>query len=253
MKDTSQHITNRYGLRLFVRTFIQPHAGGLVFIAHGLSDNHATPNMLMLRETFLSLGYSVVVWDATNSSWGQSEGRYEDATFTKHYHDLEDIISWSKSQPWRRHRFTLAGYSLGGIAVGTYASRHSHQVDKLVLLAPVVSGEYLRRAIPWPILAYWRLKGSITQSRKYRKRYSWELIRDGLNYDLINWAEHLTMPVLMIGASRDTYIRPKFLRRLCQAIPHDNKRLVIIPRTGHRFLKARMHVQPVVEEWIKGP
>lgn len=252
MQDTSQHIINRHGLKLFVRTFIPSRSEGLVFIAHGLSDNHDTPNMRTLRRAFEDRNYSIVVWDATHSSWGQSEGRSEDANFTRHYHDLEDVIAWARSQKWHQKTYALAGYSLGGIAAGTYAARHSKQVNNLVLVAPVVSGAYLRRAIPFPIRLLWRLRGSIVQPGRYRKRYSWDFIVDGLDYDLTLMAQHLTMPTLIIGARRDIFIKPITLQLLFEAMASQDKKLELIKKAGHRFAKYQEVVYGEVSSWLQG-
>jgi pimeloyl-ACP methyl ester carboxylesterase len=250
VQDTSQHIINRHGLRLFVRTFIQDSPKGLIYFSHGLSDNHATPVMLAIRQTLLAAGYSLVVWDATHSSWGQSEGNYIHATFTKHYQDMEDIIKWSQQQAWFQRPFSVGGYSMGGTAAGTYAARHARDIGQALLIAPVVSGAELKKVIPAPIRWYWRWRGHILQSRANQKRYSWQLIQDGLSYDLVVMAEQLTMPVLIVGARRDGYIRPKTLRRLYQAIPHGRKQLQIIPKTSHRFSDTKPGLQRVVGDWL---
>jgi pimeloyl-ACP methyl ester carboxylesterase len=251
VKDTSQHITNRHGLRLFVRSFIQDSSKGLIFVSHGLSDNHATPVMLALREAILGAGYSLVVWDTTHSSWGQSEGNYIHATFTNHYHDMEDVVDWGRHQPWFSAPYGVGGYSMGGTAAGSFAARHRREIDQVLLIAPVVSGTELKKVIPAPIRWYWRWRGQILQSRANQKRYSWQLIEDGLNYDLVGVAEHLTMPALIVGAQSDGYVRPKTLQRLHESIPHHRKRLVIIPKTGHRFEHTKPQLKQTVSDWLE--
>jgi pimeloyl-ACP methyl ester carboxylesterase len=260
-------ITNRHGLQVFVK-LVEPagEARGNVYLAHGFSDVHDTPHMRALTAAWVRAGYNVVVWDATHS-WGRSEGSSELASFYHHHEDLEDVIDWSRGEPWYRERFALCGHSLGGMVAGTYAAAHAAAVERLVLVSPVVSGPALKRRVPWPVQAWWRWRGEVGGSGTRLARWGvsrsgWEFMRSGWAYDLLRSAHRLTMPVLIVGAARDVLIPPRLLRRLFRRLPGEvargggalgeSKRLVIVPGARHGFDREweMERLGEVVGEWL---
>lgn len=245
-------ITNRHGLKVFIKLLMVPGSERNAYLAHGFSDVHDTAHMRALTRAFVRAGYNVIVWDATHS-WGRSEGSSEKASFYHHHEDLEDVVEWSKSQPWYRERFVLAGHSLGGMVAGTYAAAHSRQVERLALVSPVVSGPALKRWIPLPVRGWWRWRGAVSARRWRINRYSWELMRSVWAYDLLKSAHRLTMPVLIVSAGRDWLIPPRLMRRLYRAVVSNEKQLEIVPGARHGFDAdwEMKRLQVVVGEWLR--
>ena len=64
---------------------------GLAFVMHGLGGFKEQPHVETLAAAFKEKGYTVVRFDTTNTL-GESEGKYEDATVTNYYEDLEFTI-----------------------------------------------------------------------------------------------------------------------------------------------------------------
>lgn len=251
-KEEFPVITNRHGLKVFVKLLLVPEARGNVYLVHGHSDVHDTPHMRAQTAAWVGAGYNVIVWDATHS-WGRSEGVSEEASFYYHHEDLEDVVSWSRIQPWYRERFALAGHSLGGMVAGTYAAAHAEQIERLVLVVPVVSGPRLRRRIPWPVRAWWRWRGTLAVPRWGVSRAGWEFMRSSWSYDLLRSAHRLTMPVLIVGAGLDVFIPPRLLRRLHRHIASADRRLWIVRRAHHNFDRPweMERLRKVVAEWLK--
>jgi pimeloyl-ACP methyl ester carboxylesterase len=229
----STHI-NRHGLKMFIKVIEPPEVRGNAYLVHGFRDVHDAGHMRALTAAYVTAGYRVVVWDATHS-WGRSEGSSEQATFYHHYEDLEDVMEWSKGQPWYMERFVLAGHSLGGMMAGTYAAAHAENVVSLVLVAPVVSGPALRRRIPGVVRWWWRRRGEVRLPRSRAARASWEFMRSSWAYDLLKVANRLSMPVLIVAAGRDFIVPPRLMRRLFRAVPHGQKQLEIVPGALHGF------------------
>src|SRR6266498_4249115 len=133
-------IKNRKGQTIVVLLEKAENSKGLAFVMHGLSGNKEQPHIVKFAEAFKEKGLTVVRFDTTNT-FGESDGKYEDATVTNYYEDLEDVISWAKTQPWYRAPFYLAGHSLGGISTVVYAEKHPEEIKGLAPISTVVSGK----------------------------------------------------------------------------------------------------------------
>jgi alpha-beta hydrolase superfamily lysophospholipase len=249
-QESFERIQNRHGLELFVKIIEPPNVRGNAYLVHGLTDVHDTPHMRALTSAFTQRGYRVVVWDSSHSS-GRSEGSSDRATFYFHHEDLEDVIAWSSGQTWYAEPFMMAGFSLGGVAAGTFAASHPRQVEGLALVSSVVSGARVRRRIPAPFRGLWRLRKVMTVP-PYNNRLSYELIRSGWAYNLLASAHRLVMPVLIVGAGRDFVTPPRALRRLRQAIG-DNARLHLVRGARHGFdtPEEMQTLATVVGAWLE--
>lgn len=250
-KESFPRIRNRLGLEIFVKVLEVAEPRGNAYLVHGLGDVHDAAILRALTRGFIDSGFNVIVWDATHSK-GRSEGETAQASFYFHHHDLEDVIEWSKGQDWYRPDYILAGHSLGGMAAGTFAAAHPLQVKGLVLVAPVVSGPALRRRLPGPFRMWWRLRGQVRPRLLGRNAFGWEFVRSSWAYNLIASANRLTMPVMIIGASKDLLIPARILRRLYRAIKHDHKRIEIIEGARHNFNTAweMERLTYLVKDWV---
>src|SRR3989338_7714424 len=132
-------IHNRKGKKLAVIIGHSDQQRGLAFVMHGLSGFKEQEHIKTLADAFHDKGFSVVRFDTTNT-FGESDGKYEDATVTNYYEDLEDIINWASGQGWYQEPFALAGHSLGGICVILYAEKYPEKVKGLAPISTVVSG-----------------------------------------------------------------------------------------------------------------
>ncbi len=136
-------IKNRQGLKMAVRLNIDEQRTKLVFLEHGLGARKEYPHMAVLEEVFAKNGFNVVNLDATNSL-NASDSSTEGITFTSHYHDLEDVITWVKSQNFYTEPFALAGQSLGAASCINYAGNYPQKVDWLLFAAcPFIDGNEL--------------------------------------------------------------------------------------------------------------
>src|SRR5437667_2029568 len=116
-----------------------PNPKGLAFVMHGLGGTKDEAHIKIFAEAFKEKGFTVVRFDTTNT-FGESAGTYEDATVTNYYEDLEDIITWAKSQAWYQEPFYLIGHSLGGISTTLYAEKYPKEIKGLAPISTVVSG-----------------------------------------------------------------------------------------------------------------
>jgi len=133
-------IKNRKGLKISVLMEENPDAKGLVFVMHGLGRFKEQDHIQTFANAFKENNYTVIRFDTTNA-FGESEGKYEDATITSYYEDLEDVINWAKDEKWYQEPFVLCDHSLGGICTGLYAGKHPDDARALAPISTVVSGE----------------------------------------------------------------------------------------------------------------
>lgn len=249
-------IKNRRGQKISVLRE-QPEApSGLVFIMHGLGGFKEQPHIQTYAEVFLSNGYAVMRFDTTNSI-GESDGAYEDATVTNYYEDLEDVIEWSKKQPWYREPFVLAGHSLGGLCTALYAQNYPERVKAVAPTSTVVSGKLSMETQAYRNdVEEWKRTGWLAQQSASKpgttKRLKWSHMEDRLRYDLLSNVARLTMPVLLLVGENDDATPPKHQRILYEHLPGP-KELRVIGGASHTF-REKSHLEEIrliFDRWIK--
>lgn len=231
-------IKNRKNQTIVAVLDILPNAKGLAFVAHGLSGFKEQKHIQAMAEAFVESNYSVVRWDSTNTL-GESDGRMEDATVTSSFEDLEDVISWAEKQEWFKEPFILAGHSLGGMSTGLFAEKYPNRVKGLAPISATISGKLWRAMKDPQELKEWEERGyeeSMSYSRPgVMRRVGWNLMKDGMKYDLLSNAKNLTMPLLMVVGSKDTstpYVQQKMLLDVAATT---QKELHIIEGSQHTF------------------
>lgn len=200
-------IKNRKGQNIVVLLERNDRPKGLAFIMHGLSGNKEQPHITACANAFKEKNFTVVRFDTTNT-FGESDGKYENATVTNYYEDLGDVIDWSKKQEWFIKPYYLVGHSLGGISVILYAEKHPDEIKGLAPIAAVISGKlsletpkYKTLSISWEKTG-WKEEESLTVPGRV-KRLPWSHMVDRLRYDVLPMAHTLTMPVLLIVGDKD--------------------------------------------------
>lgn len=248
-------IKNRKGETLVLLLNKSLNAKGLAFIMHGLGGNKDQPHIRTIAEAFTEKGYTTVRFDTTNS-FGESDGKYDDATLTNYYNDLEDIISWAKEQPWFIEPFYLIGHSFGGISTALYAEQYPQQVNALAPISTVISGElsketrkYKDKLLEWEKTG-WLIKKSSSNPAIVRK-LPWAHMEDRLQYDILKNVSQLTMPVLLIVGDKDDATPYKHQKLLYDMLPGE-KEIHIIRDAPHTFINSEhlLELKQIFLRWI---
>lgn len=134
------NIKNRKGEKISILLNGEKNQDGLVFIMHGHGGFKEQNQLTTISEAFLENNFTVVLFDATKSI-GESEGSYEEGTFTNHYEDLEDVIKWAEKQSWYKEPFYLTGHSMGGMCIMLYAENYPEKVKALSPVATAITGK----------------------------------------------------------------------------------------------------------------
>lgn len=239
-------IKNRKGQNISVIVEETDNQTGLAFVMHGLGGFKEQLHIATFAQAFKEKGFTVIRFDTTNTL-GESDGSYEDATVSNYYKDLEDILRWSKDQKWYQEPFALAGHSLGGLCTALFSERHPEKVLALAPISAVVSNSLLLETYTREELKEWKETGyRISESRSkpgVMKKLKWSFMEDRLRYDLLENADKLMMPVLLIVGESDTSTPPKHQQIFFDKLP-GSKKLHIIKGASHTF-REQGHLEEI--------
>lgn len=232
---------------------------GTCIVQHGYSGYKEQDHIQAVKDAFLENGFITFNFDTTNS-FNESDGKFIDATLGLHYEDLEDVVKWVQKQEWFQKPFALTGHSMGGYAVARYAEEYSDEVDLLVPVAPVVSGELSfeahERFEPGD-LEKWKQEGVKETTSNSRpgviKQMTWESMAERLDHDLLPKADKLVMPVLLVVGSEDKSCPPDHVKKLFDSIPGDKKEFKLIEGAPHTYRDEQdlRAVKSEIDSWIK--
>lgn len=247
------NILNRKNQKLIIILEINPKSKGLVFILHGLGGSKDQPHMQVMFNSFKDAGYNVVNIDATNS-FGESEGKLEDATTTGFYEDLEDVISWAGKQKWYEEPFILAGHSLGAMSCALFAQKYPNKVKALAPISTVVSWELSSKIKSPEDLEDWKKKGVrewVSHTGKI-KRLKWQFVEDRMQYNLLENINTLTMPILLIVGELDSSTPVEHQQYFYERLP-GKKEIHIINNCEHTFRTEEelKLLRNYLDNWVK--
>lgn len=258
MNKVKNVVKNRHGLSVVAEITKPDNPLSLVFLQHGVSGCKDEPHIQTINDTFYNNGYIVVSIDSSHG-FGESEGHLESFTATTHYHDLEDVISWSTSQDFYMEPFIVAGHSMGGFSTLHYTINHSSKVKAVAPVSIAISGKFLDHAysIKDPVLHQkWKDEGKILRrSRIHPERnglLSWKFMEDFMMYDLLKRAEEIRVPVLLVVGENDPSTPVAHQQELFDILKTD-KELNIVKNAGHSFLEKteREEMGEYLDRWIK--
>ena len=253
---SKQTIQNRKRQKIVVLVEKHPKQAGLAFVMHGLGGFKEQPHIQTFAEAFYENGYTVIRFDTTNT-YGESYGNYEDATVTNYYEDLEDVISWTATQPWYQEPFCLAGHSLGGISTTLFSEKYPERVKGLAPTSTLVSGKLGYEAESKENKEEWDRTGWKIQPSKSRpgviKKLKWHhFLEDSFKYDVLPEASKLTMPALMIVGELDENTPPEHQKLLYDKLPGP-KEFHVIKNAPHTFRDPQQlsEIKKIMDAWIK--
>ena len=234
-------IKNRKDLEIVGIVSTPKNPRGLAFTMHGLGGFKEQPHIMALMDVFLENGYVVVNFDTTDS-FGESGGDYQNATVKQYYQDLEDVISWAKSQSWYKEPFFIAGHSLGGYSVTRFAQTYQKLVKGVFAFAPFISGEMsieARNRFAPAELSQWKEIGFIDKKAESKpgliKRLPWSHMEERLKHNLMTNVSKLTMPILIVVGEKDASIPPDHQKVFFDAIPSNKKEMFVVEVAPHTF------------------
>lgn len=159
---------------------------------------------------------------------GESDGEFEDMTFTSLLEDTEDIYQWILKQPWAdKEHVILSGQSMGGYVAACAAPKL--QPAALVLMCPGAGMWY----------------GALERAEAMEAQGIFEADIDGLrfrtafNKDLHQYEPYSTAqgykgPVLLLRGSQDELVDDGTCRKYCE-VYGESCNYVTIENGNHNF------------------
>lgn len=214
-------IKNRHGKKMSVEVEHVKDSKGVVFIMHGNGGSKRQALMQVSKESFSKNKITCVLFDATNT-FGESEGKYENATLTQYYEDLEDVIAWAKTQDFYKEPYYLVGHSLGGSSTILRSIKKPQEVKSVFPICSVVSGDLvLNQKFGEEKLRQWKEQGFLTwysKSGEKTKTLNYTYVNDVKKYDLIKQANKIKTNMHFFVGEKDITTPPEHVKLLFDKI-----------------------------------
>ncbi len=204
--------------------------GRTVILCHGMMSSKEGTKQRAFAQAFEESGFSVLRFDF--SFCGESEGRFEEITFTQEVDDLRCAVRWVRERGARS--IGLLGSSMGGAVAILYASGDP-EVAALVTLAAVATPARLadrmddlkRKTRAWKEEGY--LLGAEGEPGE-------QFTEDARRQDVLGAARGLSAPLLVLhgGADEVVCVEDAYAIHASAGSP---KALKILPDVDHRFTK----------------
>ena len=132
--------------KTILQVFNEKKGKDLVIIVHGLGGFKEQPHIQLMADVFKRHNYTVLIYDACYSI-GESSGSLLNATLTRHYQCLNNVIKWTKQQSWYKQPFILVGHSLGSAACILYAEKNPNDIKAIAPTSAFISGKEFKKSI----------------------------------------------------------------------------------------------------------
>jgi uncharacterized protein len=221
----------------------EPHkkSNTLIIAVHGWTGSM---EQLVIKQACIELaraGYAAYRFDQSGN--GDSEGRFEDGTPSKHIREIERVIEHFRSQ---FKRIILYGYSLGGSYALIAAERARAQ--GVILFAAMVHPErFSDRFTPQQMRELMSVGFTIITKKRpvgdIPYTITEEFIRQMKQITPLDAAAHLTIPVLIINGTSDLSEPASHAEEFMQVIAE--KDLLLIGGGTHK-LEQPEHLESLI-------
>ena len=215
-----------------------------IIICHGFTgskDKNFIPELArnLERNNFLVLRFDF-------SGNGESEGKFEERTYSKYVEDLKSAIDWFRKQI---KKICIIGHSMGGsIALIEYSKYRNY--DKITLLAPAI--KIIKKRFTKVDFQKLEKQGYIDfiDSWGEKRRLTKQYFEDRESYNQIELGKNLDIPTLIIVGDKDESVSVDKCRELFQIIPSADKKLKILKNKDHVFHNKSNKILKYILEFL---
>lgn len=204
----------------------------LAVLCPGFLDSKDYKHLVALAEMLCERGYTAVRFDPIGT-W-ESSGDIAEYDTTQYLEDVKNVVGYMLNEDEYSH-ILLGGHSRGGRISILYAARDPR--ISLVLGIMPSSGSF-----GGPEREQWEKTGIKISKRelpddasKYKEfSLPFDHLLDLNNYDVMNSAEKIKSPVILVAGERDELVPPETVKVLFNKIK-SRKKIIVIPNIGHDY------------------
>lgn len=210
----------------------------MAIIQHGLASNMEHGAVQTAKKAFLDNGYVVIAFDS-RYSLGEGNNDVEKVRLSTFVADLETVANWAKTQSFYSEPFALAGHSLGGASVIEFSAKYPAQVDILIPITPVISGNLWEKSCMINMADFcnqWQKNKTYQYTDPQNHKTAiipYDVVTDSKNYNAYAIASQIKAKTLLIAAENDIVINPSDVQKLAKATPDGE--YSVVKSSGHNF------------------
>lgn len=234
MQKAVELVMNGKTLRGMYHSLESSAKSPLVILFHGFTGFKSETHRIFLKLSRLleKKGMAVLRFDFSGS--GESDGDFEEMTFSSEFIEAEAILDYARALPnVDQSRIGLLGFSMGGAIAGTLAGKRSGDIKILVLWAPATM-KILKRNLTSRLASAWR-----DERGCYDLDGLWlnaGFLEDLAGWDSLSSISNFNKEVLIINGSEDSTV-PVEVARQYQEVLLKKAGLEIIEGADHTFTR----------------
>ena len=239
---------NRFEEELRGTLHLPETQNGLGFVlGHCFTCSRHTRVLIDLSNTLAGLGLSVLRFDFSGN--GQSQGRFEDSTYTKQIGEMTAAVAFMKQRG--AEQVLIGGHSMGAM-VSLFTASETGDIAGVIALATGAAPMHPDRVLTPSQKQQLQVAGQVPFSSRGRDlTLNRAFFEDAGQYRLEEAIARIRCPVLLVLASEDAVTDPQPVKTLLADRP-PLMDLLEVPGADHMFSsqESRKKVMDHVSQWI---
>ncbi len=212
---------------------------GAVILCHGMESNKNSEKLIYLGETLAGRGILALRFDF--SYVGESSGKFEDITYSGEVEDLRAAYALVRRRD--PGKIAILGSSMGGTVALLFAAEEPKIAALVTVAAPVHPEQFPQRTLTPKQIDQWRRQGFTFY---HGRRVNVSLLHDLEKINILDAADRITCPVLIIHGDADEVVPVKEAHELHRCLTN-SKDLLVLKGGDHRLSDPGL-MQRAVEE-----
>jgi esterase/lipase len=221
----------------------------LAIVCHGHTGNKGRPVPKEICETMQKAGYNTFRFDFSGNA--ESEGKFEDSTFSKCADDLRAVIDYFTKKGYGP--IGIIGHSMGGTVCVMEAARDERVKFVVPISAPVHLGDSFKDYLA--AMNTRKMKGEIQFYKEPTKEWltvSKRFLNDLKKINLLKDVKMIHAPILFIHGTKDESVPITETEKLFVEA-NAPKEFVLVHGADHVF-DGKEHLEVLldeIKEWVK--
>ncbi len=217
-------------------------------LGHCFTCSRHTRILIELSNVMADLGVCVLRFDFSGN--GQSEGRFEDSTYTKQMDEMTSAVAFMKQN--KADHVLIGGHSMGGM-VSLFTAARQKDIAGVISLAvgsaPIHPDRLLTKIQKEQLIS----SGNVSFSSRGRDLVlTRDFFDDAARFDVHEIINQITCPVLIVLAANDVVTNPVPAKSVLNSV-NQNIDIFEVEGADHMFSLAE-HRQVVIDhciQWIQ--